>query len=591
MWYPPPNYQVNNLCRLPSHQFDLNALRLRKKLTLLNQNPYFNMKKIFISNNEIRKIAKRPLAKKVLRMEIKPTVFPYYETCFRSSLRWLAFEKHHRLRKHSTSKPKAEIIKPHVGNFKHLKSLIVPETFLFRYIKLAKKLKNLQEFEFSLTEAQVPFVYDLFRNVNRLQRVKLALLRDPQPPINLRDDLMRCRTWLFIKDLLGLQSLTALKLRFQDCRINKEESFLCDFLQLVMKSSLKNFDIEILPIYSEKIEDNNLELKELLSQLTSLRFYLSENSHNFKTYKEIEGDQKRLSLFLSQKGDRDLSQTIDSCSALQELQIHTFNSNLLVSKDSGLSKKLRVIDIKIKDAKDSIALDFMKYLTNGLKDCEIQVFSFELNEIDENNLREFVKIPQGFLPGSSKEFSFKMLGSKPWNLPERNQDNFSLKPLCPEMISIFIQQALISLHSLQVLELSLNLELSISVKSIEPLFDTLVNLRSFDLVIYSLNPTLGNDAKGSVNINLAKMTNLRSFRFQCDNHFVIDNLADFFESIVHLKNIHHLLVLCPTLESIDSNMISVIAQRMAKIETKWEYLYLGSHQNLIRGEMDKFLRS
>jgi len=91
-------------------------------------------------------------------------------------------------------------------------------------------------------------------------------------------------------------------------------------------------------------------------------------------------------------------------------------------------------------------------------------------------------------------------------------------------------------------------------------------------------------------MNLAKMPNLSLFRFQCDDYFEIGNLGEFVESIGSLKKMKNLLVLCRTLESIDSEMISVIAQNMAKIDTKWEYLYLGSRQNLILAEMNKLLK-
>jgi len=461
---------------------------------------------------------------------------------------------------------------------------VVPETFLTSYLRSAKKLRNLQYIRFVISETQIPSIYNLFTGLTSLQGTNIKIVKgtssSSSSAANFNGDIRR--VWRFFRDLIGSKSLKTLKMNVNDCLMTRDAQFLSSFMGLLGESSLAEFNVRMFVNNCEEI-DNNCEAKKLLGQLDRLCLCLGDslNCTTMNSLVKTGESRKSLSLHFPKTTETDISNIISHSFSLRELEIQDGSQKFLISNDSfTVSQNLRALKVDIRYPDDLRTYNLLSYLAKGLVGCQLEKLDLSLNHLLEDSFEQLMEIHKSLSPEITKEYSLILANPYGFRSP-RSSRRLQLQGVSADMM-FTLTQSLMTLNSLECLELSLNLQEARSLKNIEDLLYQMGCLKSLDLAFYA--PKTGGSPRDkeviSFEMPLINLANIHHLRLRLDDVFRVDNLKDFFEDVSKLKRLDQLAIECKCLDDSTEETRESVAESLSKMEKLKSFL-LGRNSNQI----------
>jgi len=569
----PTTYSLEDFYHKPLHKSCPKALKASKYL-----DPSFNLVKLGVNNNILKRVLKKSSAKKVAQMEIQPTVLPYYAPMLRSSLKKLVLTRYSAQKVMKNSGVKSiRVAKNTFDSCKYLEDLVVPDVFLWPYLTLAKKLRNLRCIEFTIMDTQIPNIYNLFTNITALQSVKVKIIKGSSAH-KLDNAKQIAMAWRFLRDLFGLKQLKALKMNIEEgCLVNQDyDGFFSKICQLIggRTNSIEDLDL-FLGLETPGDDDfiENLEARRFLSEVEELNFRVGnvDESSSKKFYK------KRVNLYFPKTKQTDVSNIISKCLSLKRLSIQSENDRIIFGDNLFISRGLKIIDLDLNKSSNEKIPQTLFALAGGLCNCQLISFNLSLDKIEETTLNELVQIHQTFSP-YLEEYHLKT--SNPYT------NRKIVSALDQNMLNTLVQ-SLQNSRCIKHLELQLNLETSNSIHNIQNLVETLSGLIHLDLNVYSVNSKASScqQEKSYFELYQGVLSRLEHLRVKLDDVFVLGDLKGFFSIVSESENLKKLIVDCEALNEANLDDRESIAQNLAKL-LKLESLLLGSKSKQIQSQIE-----
>jgi len=449
------------------------------------------------------------------------------------------------------------------------------------YLRSAKKLRNLQYIRFVISETQISSIYNLFTGLTSLQGANIKIMKgtscSSSSTGSFNGDIRYVRR--FLKDLIGSKSLKTLRINVDDCLMTRDAQFLSSFMGFLGESSLAEFDVRMFVNNCEEIE-NNCEAKKLLGQLDRLCLCLGDslNCPTINSSKKTGENRKSLSLHFPKTTETDISNIISYSFSLKELEIQDGSQKFLVSNSSyGLSQNLKALKVDIRYPDDLRTYDLLSYLAKGLIGCQLEKLDLSLSHLLEDSFEQLMEIHKSLSAETTKEYSLILANPYGFRSPRSSRgQGISTEMMCS------LTQSLMTLDSLECLELSLNLQEAKSLKDIEELLHQLRCLNSLDLAFYASKTGISPVNKEAISFEmpLRNLANLHHFRLRLDDVFRVDSLRDFFKDVSKMKKLDQLAIECKCLDDSNEETRESVAQSLSKMK-KLKSFVLGKNSNRI----------
>jgi len=460
---------------------------------------------------------------------------------------------------------KVIVYKP-FGSFKNLKKLIIPETFLWKYVQMAKKIRGLERLRFVMTEAQIAKYPTLFRNLSSLQILHLKIFDDNRNLALKTDDeksQIVSLTWRFFRDLMNLKHLKELTLILEDCLITKDYRFAEDFLELLAKSTVERYHLTLPLSLLEDIRQTS-EINKALSEVDSLDMVWNFYYYGF----ESASEKKKTIIFLfPEKSNINISNLLSKFSHLKFLTLNQTHGGTVTFNIPQPNPHLEALKLNVDLRQESKAFELMKFAADYVANSQLKSIYLRLAHLPDDIFKQLLRIHDSLSPLKTEKYELDLANPKNWSYIQRDSENPTpLVPLDTETLRLLTSK-ISELISLKVLYLELYLKGAESVQYIEQLFSHLPNLTKLELRLYHESP-----------VNFTMMTmpvynskKLEHVRLDFSETFKFANLIEFFEGVSQLEELDELNIHCVGMNSMNKETKDKIAHILSNLKKCSKY--------------------
>jgi len=452
--------------------------------------------------------------------------------------------------------------------------------FLWPYLSFAKKLRDLKSLAFTIMETDISNIYNIFSNLTALEKISIKIVKGSVIEESKKTKQIT-QIWRFLKDLLGLKQLKALKMNIEGgCFVNEDNEFFGKFCELIGKRVNPIEDLN-LSMYIESCGESfvdNVEARFLLE--------IEELSFNLYDLNAVEGlknsYKKSLNLCFPRTKQNDVSSVISRCLSLKKLFIQVETDNIILNDNLFIGRGLKALEMDFTKAANERIPETLSSLAKALESSRITSFSISLSKIEEATFKELINIHKNFSL-SLEEYILKT--SNPYSGSPSSRSN-NKSSLDSNILETFTE-SLVNYNSIKNLRLQLNLQESSSIQYIQNLVNGLSALVQLDLVLYSapLSRSKKTQEKFYFELDSEVFKQLESLRLKLDDVFGLKDLKDFFERVSESSNLNELTVECEEMNEARLRDREIIAENLAKL-SRVRSLFLGSKTKQIQSQIE-----
>jgi len=390
------------------------------------------------------------------------------------------------------------------------------------------------------------------------------------------------KIWRFLKDLLGLGQLKALKMNIEGgCSVNEDNEFFGKFCELIGKRMNPIEDLN-LSMYIESCGESFVDKAEARRFLLEIE-ELSFNLYDLNAVEGLKNSYKKsLNLCFPRTKQNDVSSVISRCLSLKKLFIQVESDNIILNDNLFIGRGSKALELDFTKAASERIPETLSSLAKALESSRITSFSISLSKIEEATLKKLINIHKSF---SLNFEEYVLKTSNPYFGSPSSRSN-NKNSLDSNMLQTFTE-SLVNFNSIKNLKLQLNLQESSSIQYIQNLVSGLSALVQLDLVLYSapLSRSMKTQEKFYFELDSEVFKQLEYLRLKLDDAFGLKDLKDFFGRVSESENLNELTVECEEMNKAKLQDREIIAENLAKL-SKVRSLFLGSKTKQIQSQIE-----